>query len=787
MLRKSRFKFVVCFFLVSAIILSSAASAFAVGEVNVSTLKIAIMSDTHYLSPDMIKDTSDYTDHLNSDRKIFTESDAILDELIECAKKDNPDVVLITGDLTKDGELECHKSVNAKLEQLKSELPGVHIYVVPGNHDIRNSNGVNFNTSDGKAVSATRTEPTDFVKNYTVTFQDDSIVERFTPPQGKEAGYCSYVARPKQGYTFIAIDSARYSSDNTSTGENEHETSGQVSAELENWVTEKIIQAKKRGDTVIGIEHHGLVPHFTMESELMPMYLVNDFERISERYADAGMDYIFTGHMHANDISKLTTPNGNTIYDIETGSALTYPCPERLVVITRTINGDTVEENFAVSTKTGMGPITYKDVLTGTQKTIDNLSDYAKAYGLTREMLTSLPAIYIEKYCQKFLDDGGIKVSLEKLANQYLADTLSQKNITFDGLVDEYLPKLLPGKDSGCAYYYDEVKQGIVIAYNSGELGVNFFIPKSAVKQSLDALFQRVDETVLKDPSKLCKLISDMVEDVINIKVSGEKDLLEYINFIYQSHLAGEDSGDWPQWVKQATQRVESGEIISLVIGIVVDYAAELVDSSLKGVAVEDVLGSDEWSPQERRFVTQHGREALLVPEDTVSSLAVSLVFQYLGAENTGTYKLPNGSAQGQFSIYDLISAFNKYFNFSSKELLNAVVNGAVLSDKIDVAGLKNKLNTLAVRTVYSMGRDTNMPDDNNTVIENRWNLSTYGAKIEERVQNSYNHSNSVSPLVQTKKAKALRYIIAVSGGVLAVAAVSLGIVLVAKSKKKFS
>ena len=33
-------------------------------------LKIAVMSDTHYLSPHMIKDTSDYTDALNSDRKL---------------------------------------------------------------------------------------------------------------------------------------------------------------------------------------------------------------------------------------------------------------------------------------------------------------------------------------------------------------------------------------------------------------------------------------------------------------------------------------------------------------------------------------------------------------------------------------------------------------------------------------------------------------------------------------------------------------------------------------------
>ena len=47
-----------------------------------SSLKIATLSDTHYLSPTMIKDTEDYTTHLNSDRKMFNESSAILDGMI---------------------------------------------------------------------------------------------------------------------------------------------------------------------------------------------------------------------------------------------------------------------------------------------------------------------------------------------------------------------------------------------------------------------------------------------------------------------------------------------------------------------------------------------------------------------------------------------------------------------------------------------------------------------------------------------------------------------------------
>ena len=71
------------------------------------------------------------------------------------------------------------------------------------------------------------------------------------------------------------------------------------------------------------------------------------------------MQYVFTGHMHANDIASITTENGNTLYDIETGSVVTYPSPARSVTITRTIENGVVKENMDVETYVGVGPITF--------------------------------------------------------------------------------------------------------------------------------------------------------------------------------------------------------------------------------------------------------------------------------------------------------------------------------------------------------------------------------------------------------------------------------------------
>ena len=365
-------------------------------------LRIAVMSDDHYLSPSMIRDTEDYKTALNSDRKMFAESDAILRTLLDAVRQDKPDVLLLSGDLTKDGEQECHKALAKQLKQLQKEVPGMKVYVINGNHDIRNSDALNFNTPDGKAVPATRTHPKDFKQIYDFVYSDPTVIATYTPPAGKEAGGLSYVARPADGFTLVVIDTGRYSSDNTSTGKDEHETSGAISSDLEQWVIAQIQAAKARGDVVLGMQHHGLVAHFDVEPTILPMYLVNNYDRLAQEYADAGMSVMFTGHMHAVDIAAKTTDAGNTIYDIETGSGLTYPSPLRFVEVRRSADATVV----STGTRTHFGPISYTDPLTGSAKTIDDLTEYGRAHGFSTDMLKTVAGSCIKSFFSKFLPEN---------------------------------------------------------------------------------------------------------------------------------------------------------------------------------------------------------------------------------------------------------------------------------------------------------------------------------------------------------------------------------------------
>ena len=95
--------------------------------------------------------------------------------------------------------------------------------------------------------------------------------------------------------------------------------------------------------------------------------------------------------MHANDIATMTTEAGNELYDIETGSAVTYPCPMRFVSFTSETVGETRTVEAAIDTVTNLDNITY---LTANKEeaTIDDLTEYAKQpqFGLSEGVITNL-------------------------------------------------------------------------------------------------------------------------------------------------------------------------------------------------------------------------------------------------------------------------------------------------------------------------------------------------------------------------------------------------------------
>ncbi len=285
--------------------------------------RICVFSDPHYFDPDLGTSGSAFDTYIENDRKLLAQSDEILKSLIRSVISENAEIVLIPGDLTKDGELTSHQKVAEYLRQL--ETAGKRVYVIPGNHDIDNPHACSYSgdqTIPEKSITAA-----EFAEIYK-DFGYDEALER-------DPNSLSYVAEPASGLWILAMDSCMYeeNTDHPVTG-------GRFSESTLKWIKEKLEEAQSKEVVVFGMMHHGLVEHFTGEAIMFPDYVLENWTTVSNEFADAGMRLMFTGHFHAQDIVKRTTDDENIIFDIETGSLVSYPCPYRVIQLSS--NGELI-------------------------------------------------------------------------------------------------------------------------------------------------------------------------------------------------------------------------------------------------------------------------------------------------------------------------------------------------------------------------------------------------------------------------------------------------------------
>ncbi len=283
-----------------------------------SKVKFAVISDIHYYDSALGTTGAAFEAYLAADRKLIKESGEILNSAITSIKSEKPDFVLIPGDLTKDGEKQNHLILAEKLKEL--EKSGIKVFIINGNHDVNNYDSVSY-PSDGTTPTAiAKVSADEFKSNYAEFGYNESF--------SKDSVSLSYAVEPEDGIWIIAIDSCRY---DENTEENGSVTAGKIRVETLEWIRALLKEAKLKNKMVLGMMHHGIIEHFKGQSQFFSEYVVSDWDSISTEFANLGMKFVFTGHYHAQDIVKKTTDTGNNIYDIETGSLVTYPNPYRII------------------------------------------------------------------------------------------------------------------------------------------------------------------------------------------------------------------------------------------------------------------------------------------------------------------------------------------------------------------------------------------------------------------------------------------------------------------------
>ena len=291
------------------------------------TVGIASFSDVHYLA-------DSYCGNLDSGFDLIADGTGeeplqqkgILDSALAAVAADGYKYLLISGDLSLNGELESHKALAAILEQFEADT-GVQVLVINGNHDINRDAAKGYiSNGDGtyswKSVSMTSPE------RFKEIYKDlgyDLACSFYEPPQGEIAGMLSYSVRLDGGYRLIAIDAGKYSSDNTDSGLDIAETGGNITGGLMNWILSQISEAKAAGEIPIAMTHWNLSSMNYVETSVLQGFTMDNWREVGERFAEAGLHYVFTGHSHANDISSVTSDNGETLYSIMTGSLSAFP------------------------------------------------------------------------------------------------------------------------------------------------------------------------------------------------------------------------------------------------------------------------------------------------------------------------------------------------------------------------------------------------------------------------------------------------------------------------------
>lgn len=200
------------------------------------------------------------------------------------------DFLLLPGDLTQHGEPDNHTWLGQRLAQLP--FPA---YVIPGNHDIPHSHG-----------------------------NEHSIAPAQFPYYYQKFGY----ADPSQlYYTCELLPGVRLIALNSNDFDPEGRLVGRIDADQMAWLEGTLGQIAPE-EVVLVMVHHNVVEHIRGQSQHPwgQRYIIENSSPFQRLLQSAGVQMVFTGHLHIQNIAYR-----KGVYDITTGSLVSYPHPYRIL------------------------------------------------------------------------------------------------------------------------------------------------------------------------------------------------------------------------------------------------------------------------------------------------------------------------------------------------------------------------------------------------------------------------------------------------------------------------
>lgn len=274
-----------------------------------TSLKFYLLTDTHYFEESLGAEGKAYEEYMKTEAFYLKESSAINKAVFKKLKEDKEtELIIIPGDLSKDGEYESHKSLIKELNDLKES--GKKIFVLTAGHDF-NEHGRSYKNDEFVPVKGTEFKEL-YNLYYEFGYKDSISVHEET---------LSYIAEIAENTRVLALNC-----------DSKRECKGLIDESLLNWSKEQLDNARKVGARVIAMCHYPVIPSVPV-FDLVGDAHVKNWREIASFLADNGVELVLTGHMHIQSINEFVSEKGNKLYDICTATTVGTPGKYRKIEI----------------------------------------------------------------------------------------------------------------------------------------------------------------------------------------------------------------------------------------------------------------------------------------------------------------------------------------------------------------------------------------------------------------------------------------------------------------------
>lgn len=272
-------------------------------------LKFYHLTDLHYYANEDIGSYGkNYEMKDMLDQKCMDKSGAIIDAAFKAVcEDDETDIVLLSGDLTFDGEVQSHDSLIKKLYKLKEK--GKRVFITFATHDF-------------------------YMHARKYTDEGEIELDKYTRAELREKyadfGYNEAIAEHKNSYSYCVqlSDDVRMLALND---DGDFDKFCGYYNDLLFWIKEQIEDAHKAGCEIFAMTHHPILEPTPIYPLFSHKAMLGGYEFAGPYLANAGLKYIFVGHTHIHDINSLTTDKGNTLYQVNTAALTAYPLAYRKI------------------------------------------------------------------------------------------------------------------------------------------------------------------------------------------------------------------------------------------------------------------------------------------------------------------------------------------------------------------------------------------------------------------------------------------------------------------------